>query len=642
MLHGSDVNRKDEKGVPPICHAVARIENSSLYAVALLLRFGAIITADFQVLLEAKMEYARSQSGMETVKQFDMVLRDKPADAVCVLGGSNWRLSVDLGIEAFDSTARTGQKSPLFVYSGGSESTDALSYIAGAGIPTGLLSVACQANNLVEKVVGALQRLGNCTGTIWIVVPTRDVDQTKLYFRSLKASHGPPSHYLPFAPKVVFLQSGRAESSINSNCISLAENNDLECWQALWSAEDNLQRGINFHHPIPHLDYLCNHHEFRRQLEFVSVESAHFDVSFSKSGTIEPVDISLANLAVEDSETEESDGDDPETRVAQIYETMKVYPPSKNSVLTNQIIASPAQIPSNHGSHFRESKNSDILESDSDIGASSRSPKKTYSISCSSTPERSPRNMGSILTMLGINLNSNERSLGNWDQLTESVVALIQEHTVDLVALAGVAKKRTLDLPSEIARRTGMETIFLPDDSDRSKDGMRTGTAILSMFPILDSRTYKFGPLHGAALAVKVKIEVGRKRLGSLGSFVTIVIVSNHLREQQARELAGFIDSIQWGGPLFLCGDFRFEMAEKESAYRELVRGTILDAERVAFGRLTRQRFTFPAESPKKRYMYWLLRQHDLLSKESVITHNVLASRSPLDHLPVLLEWSLR
>jgi len=230
----------------------------------------------------------------------------------------------------------------------------------------------------------------------------------------------------------------------------------------------------------------------------------------------------------------------------------------------------------------------------------------------------------------------------NLDRLADVISAL----DPDIVALQEVDRNTGrldgLDLPAELAQRTGMVSAF---GRAMYYDGGEYGEAVLSRFPISDVTNHALPHLEAseprAALAVTVEIP---------NTDLSFVFIATHLDHQRSPEdriaQAGEINKIlalYEGQSVILAGDLN---ATPESETMKILYSNLSDS-----WPEEKDGSTFSSENPRRRIDYILYRSPDQWTVVNqyrgidVRTDDeewMELLRLASDHLPLMAEMSLR
>lgn len=214
----------------------------------------------------------------------------------------------------------------------------------------------------------------------------------------------------------------------------------------------------------------------------------------------------------------------------------------------------------------------------------------------------------------------------------ERIAGVIREARADLVALQevdrGVERTQRRDLPTELARLTGMTAVF---ENNFHYQGGEYGNAILSRFPVrrhrnLHYRMLRPGEQRGLLQAV---VEVhGRE----------VLLLNTHLdfrpddaeRLQNIDQIAAII-AAAGPTPVILAGDLN---ATPDSRTIAKVRGLLSDTwEKAGQG----PGLTIPVRRPTKRIDYLWFTPAGLEAVGATVPYSEAS-----DHLPLVAEFRLR
>ncbi len=206
------------------------------------------------------------------------------------------------------------------------------------------------------------------------------------------------------------------------------------------------------------------------------------------------------------------------------------------------------------------------------------------------------------------------------------IAEVINEERPDLVGLQevdrGVKRTNGVDQIAELARMTKMEYAFAPN---LDYQGGKYGVAILSRFPILAIDHRRYQNLREAERRGFLRVEImyhGRR----------VHFVTTHLDYQhddgrlfEARQLLKALAEVR--GPVILTADLNDEPTGE--TYKLLTQ-TFFDAYMVATPSLTGG-YTYPADNPRKRIDYILVRKGDGAKPEGV---DYWSKSQASDHIP--------
>lgn len=209
--------------------------------------------------------------------------------------------------------------------------------------------------------------------------------------------------------------------------------------------------------------------------------------------------------------------------------------------------------------------------------------------------------------------------VGEDDKLDlERIAALIREEKPDLVALQEVDRKcrrsKSVDQPAELARLTGLHVAF---GKAMDYDGGEYGQAILSRFPIGDTRVHRLPGDGEPRIAFEVEVRVDDKPLRMIS--VHLDHQQDERRLKQAETLAEALGKHH--EPMILAGDFN---DVPESAPLKAF-GTPWIAVAKA-----ETKFTCPASDPKVEIDHVFLRGLTAVEPAKVLPEAVAS-----DHRPV-------
>lgn len=187
------------------------------------------------------------------------------------------------------------------------------------------------------------------------------------------------------------------------------------------------------------------------------------------------------------------------------------------------------------------------------------------------------------------------------------IAGVINEERPDLVGLQevdrGVRRTGGVDQIAELARLTKMDYAFAPN---LDYQGGKYGVAVLSRHPIvaIDHRRYQNLREAERRGFLRVEIRLGSRRV----HFVTTHLDYQHAdgRLFEARQLLKALGEV--GGPLILTGDLNDEPAGETF---KLLEQWFTDAYRAAPGAGEAGGYTYPADAPRKRIDYVLVRKGD-------------------------------
>ena len=142
--------------------------------------------------------------------------------------------------------------------------------------------------------------------------------------------------------------------------------------------------------------------------------------------------------------------------------------------------------------------------------------------------------MAADLTVMTLNI----WNINRWEERRDAVVEWINEVRPGLVALQEVVRLKRLCQSSWIAERTGMTAVF---GAAGSYDGAEFGNAVLSRYPVIESRT---GRLHDAPggdiprVIVTADVDVDGRRVGFSSTHLSYRFDHGWVRERQVQEIA--------------------------------------------------------------------------------------------------------
>ncbi len=222
--------------------------------------------------------------------------------------------------------------------------------------------------------------------------------------------------------------------------------------------------------------------------------------------------------------------------------------------------------------------------------------------------------------MLTYNIHAGKGTDGKFDY--ERLAKIINDCEPDLVALQEVDRKTGrasgVDQAKRLAKLTGLHETF---GRAMYYDGGEYGLAVLSRWPIVESKTYvlpfPFGQEPRAALAVRVRSAAGPSELVFISTHLSHN--SDEVRMDQARQLNRLFGRPE-GAPTILAGDLNAKTGSRP--INELVSEKWIDA-----------------TAPQSIIDYVLLRRNEAWR---VVEVQTIDDRVASDHRPVLavLEWT--
>lgn len=611
LLHGADPSAPDERGQLPLELAVSNSARSDCYGatIHLLLRYGA-----------APGEAAAMAAGV------------LPADAVVVFGGPEWAERGAAAMVQYDRIAAYSGRAPLLVYVGRAVAEAGQQVVAaflGAGLPEHQLAVAPQAGTTAECVVAAERLLSNIGGEVVLVTSPHHVPELEAMLEALPdgATLGrariEPDGSGAFRDFRLGATPGEAEAAVSALATVLRANGHREARAQLAEAADRCRHVQPPSRELPALDMVDN----VGALDMVDNVGA-FPAQEAETMAL------LAAQALDDSDTEPSDDE--------LLAQLQVSPPKalRRRGLGSSSLGTPPSTPSPQGR---------ILRSRSEGTA--------------------PAAPGHV-SMLGYNIVSRANVDGQWGPFPLNVATNIRNSGAQLVALHETLVRGELDVAEDLGSQLGMHVTRFT--TGRAKDGSSTGMAVLTRGPVVDTKQVRFPSPARNSGAVAVRVRVAPDGLRSVhthnvtrrGTFVWFVAARSTATEPgdqaaQSRLLLSFIGTLPGEVPIFVCGDFNWQHAERSQGYKALTgkfRGRLQDAEQLASGGLSRGRFTYPVRSgappspslevPSQRYTYFMAAAHPWVTPETM-QHRVLgadelgALRTASEHLPCLCSWAM-
>ncbi len=220
------------------------------------------------------------------------------------------------------------------------------------------------------------------------------------------------------------------------------------------------------------------------------------------------------------------------------------------------------------------------------------------------------------LRMMCWNLHHGAGTDGKVD--LERIAAVIREQKPDLVALQEVDNKcrrsKSVDQAAELAKLTGLHGAF---GKAMDHDGGEYGQAILSRFPIGDTRVYRLPGEGEPRIAFEAEVKVDGKALRMIT--VHLDHQQDARRLKQAETLAKALENHH--EPMILAGDFN-----------DLPASRTLTAFGVPWQALAKEEpgFTCPAEKPSVEIDHILVRGLEAAGPVEVLPEAVASDHRPL------------
>jgi endonuclease/exonuclease/phosphatase family metal-dependent hydrolase len=154
---------------------------------------------------------------------------------------------------------------------------------------------------------------------------------------------------------------------------------------------------------------------------------------------------------------------------------------------------------------------------------------------------------------------------GPWEARQPAIAATLESLDADVIALQEVWDDGTVNQAAALADGLGYHHVF---DARDTHAGVRFGNAILSRWPILNSRSR---PLPGCEetgegrLAVFAEIDGPRGPIGVFSTHLNWRYEHSQVRQRQVADLAEFVaDADLRDFPPVICGDFNAEPTSDE------------------------------------------------------------------------------
>jgi endonuclease/exonuclease/phosphatase family metal-dependent hydrolase len=144
---------------------------------------------------------------------------------------------------------------------------------------------------------------------------------------------------------------------------------------------------------------------------------------------------------------------------------------------------------------------------------------------------------------------------GPWERRQEAIAATLSAAGPDVVVLAEAWSAADADQASVLAAGIGLEHHCFA--GDRVEDGIRTGAAVLSRWPIVEHERHSLDAGTGRGGMV-LRAEVAGPR-GPIRVFAVMLDWPphySHVRQAQARELVGYVGGFDRTALTAVCGDF--------------------------------------------------------------------------------------